>query len=149
MFPCPINPIHRQVNSATSGTTLLGTDVCGDGVTNSIEVFLDLTGSLGGDANAQLPTVYSVVGYYDASYGQNFYGVLLWARAGQTYKLRVINESSHIWTITTNTGWTLNGTMAIQAQTWREFMVTINTIVTTTPGTQPTATLQNIGSGTL
>jgi hypothetical protein len=42
--------------------------------------------------------------------------------------------------VTTNTGWTLSGTMTIAANTWREFVVTLNTLTT--------ATLQSVATGT-
>jgi hypothetical protein len=115
-----------NTNSATSGTTLTGANLTG--AIN--EVTLGLTGTLGGDANAQLPTVANLV------------AAIPNAVAGQSYKVRVINASSanHVWTITTNTGWTLNGTMTIAQNTWRDFFLTLTTT--------SAAVLQSIGTGT-
>jgi hypothetical protein len=115
-----------NTNTATSGTTLTGANISG----GQIEVTLAMTGTMGGDANAQLPTVANLV------------AAIPNAVAGQVYKLRIINESSanHVWTITTNTGWTLNGTMTIAQNTWRDFYVTLTTT--------SAAVLQSIGTGT-
>jgi hypothetical protein len=115
-----------NTNAATSGTTLTGANISG----GAIEATLALTGTLGGDSNAQLPTVANLV------------AAIPNAVAGQTFRLRIINESSanHVWTITTNTGWTLNGTMTIAQNTWRDFYVTLTTL--------SAAVLQSIGTGT-
>jgi hypothetical protein len=114
-----------NTNSATSGTTLTAANVTG-----APDVTLDMTGTMGGDANAQLPTC------------SNLFAAIPNALAGQSYRLRVVNGSSanHVWTLTTNTGWTLNGTMTIAQNTWRDFYVTL--------GSSTTATLQSIGTGT-
>jgi hypothetical protein len=118
--------IVYNTNAATSGTTLTGANLTG-GIN---EVILNLTGTLGGDANAQLPTVGNLVTAFPN------------AVAGESYKLRIINSSSanHVWTITTNTGWTLNGTMTLAQNTWRDFIVTLTTT--------SAAVLQQIGTGT-
>jgi hypothetical protein len=115
-----------NTNSSTSGTTLTAANVSG----GLHEVTLAMTGTLGGDSNAQLPLVTALV------------TAIPNAAANMSYKLRVINESSanHVWTITTNTGWTLNGTMTIAQNTWRDFYVTLVSLTT--------ATLQNLGTGT-
>lgn len=90
-------------------------------------VVLDLTGTLAGAANIQLPTVASLL--------SAFGGVAF------SYILRVVNHSGgdFAWTVTTNTGWTLNGTMSIAQNTSRDFMVTVLA--------NGTATLQQIGTG--
>jgi hypothetical protein len=115
-----------NTNSATSGTTLTGANISGA----IIEATLNLTGTLGGDSNAQLPTVGNLV------------TAIPNAVAGQSFRLRIINSSSanHVWTVTTNTGWTLNGTMTIAQNTWRDFYVTLTTT--------SAAVLQSIGTGT-
>jgi hypothetical protein len=115
-----------KTNSATSGATLTGANISG----GQLGVTLAMTGTLGGDSNAQLPTVANLV------------LAIPNAIAGQIYKLRIINESSanHVWTITTNTGWTLNGTMTIAQNTWRDFYLSLTTT--------SAAVLQSIGTGT-
>jgi hypothetical protein len=115
-----------NTNTATSGTTLTGANVTG----GQLEVVLNLTGTLGGGANAQMPTVANLV------------SAIPNAVAGQEYKLRIINSSSasDTWTVTTNTGWTLTGTMTIAQNTWREFFVSLTTL--------SAAVLQQIGTGT-
>ena len=95
-----------------------------------LDVTLAMTGTMSGDSNAQLPTVANLV------------SAIPNAVASQLYKLRVVNESSanHVWTITTNTGWTLTGTMTIAQNTWRDFLLTLTTL--------SAATLQSLGTGT-
>ena len=115
-----------NTNTATSGTTLTGANISG----GIIEVTLAMTGTMSGDANAQLPTVANLV------------AAIPNAIAGMVYKLHILNESSanHTWTITTNTGWTLTGTLFTIAQnTSRDFYVTLTTL--------SAATLQSIGTG--
>jgi hypothetical protein len=115
-----------NTNSATSGTTLTGANITG----GQIEVTLNLTGTLGGAANAQMPTVANLV------------SALPNAVAGQEYKLTIINSSSanDAWTVTTNTGWTLTGTMSIAQNTWRDFYLTLTSL--------SAATLQSLRTGT-
>ncbi len=116
-----------NTNTATSGTTLTGANISGA----NQKVALNLTGTLGGGANAQLPTVANLV------------AAIPNAAAGQSYELRVINSSSanFAWAVTTNTGWTLNGTMtAITQNTWRDFLVTLTST--------SAAVLQTVGNGT-
>lgn len=119
--------VAYNTNTATSGTTLTGANLAG----GANEVTLNMTGTLGGSANAQLPTVANLV------------AAIPNAVAGQSYRFRFINSSSanQAWAITTNTGWTLNGTMTGIAQnTSRDFYVTLTTT--------SAAVLQTIGNGT-
>jgi hypothetical protein len=103
-----------NANSATSGTTLTGANLTG----GATEVTLAMTGTLGGDANAQLPTVANLVAAIPNPV------------AGYSYKVRFLNLSSanHVWTITTNTGWTLNGTMTVAQNASRACYVTLTTL---------------------
>lgn len=97
-----------------------------------IEVDLGLTGAITTAQNAQLPTVAALIAALPAEI------------VGQTYKLRVLNiggSTSGVFTITTNTGWTLNGTMSIAVGAWREFIVKLTSLTA--------ATLQNVGGGTI
>src|ERR1044072_5088262 len=113
-------------NTATSGATLTAANVTGGEAT----VDLALTGTLGAGANAQLPTVANLL--------QSMYAPAV----GSTYRLRILNRSSanFAWTVTTNTGWTLAGTMSIAQNTWRDFVVTVMSLTA--------ATLQAVGVGT-
>ena len=115
-----------NTNTATAGTTLTAANISG----GAASVDLALTGTLAAGANAQLPTVASLVTALHAP------------TVGTSYRLRVINESggAFSWTVTTNTGWTLTGTMTIAQNTWREFVVTLNSLTT--------ATLQSVATGT-
>lgn len=115
-----------NTNSATAGATLTAANVTG-GVAS---VDLQMTGALGAGANAQMPTVAAMV------------NALHTPTVGTSFRLRITNASSgaFAWTVTTNTGWTLTGTMTINQNTWREFVVTLNSLTT--------ATLQSVATGT-
>ncbi|GEM_PF-1584295 len=114
-----------NTNAATSAATLSGANIVG-----ATNVTLALTGALAAAAALTLPTV------------ANLLAALPNAQAGQTWRLRIINKSSgaFAWTVTTNTGWTLNGTMSIAQNTWRDFIVSLTSLTA--------ATLQEIGTGT-
>jgi hypothetical protein len=115
-----------NANAATAGTTLTAANVTG----SAASVDLAMTGTLAGAANAQLPTVAAMA------------AALHCPTPGTSFRLRLINQSSanFTWTVTTNTGWTLAGTMTIAQNTWREFVVTLNSLTT--------ATLQSVATGT-
>lgn len=115
-----------NTNAAVASTTLTGANVTG----GAASVDLALTGTLTGAANAQLPTVAQMISAMHAPV------------VGTSYRLRVINASAgaFAWTVTTNTGWTLNSTMTIAQNTWRDFDVTLTSLTA--------ATLQNAGTGT-
>ena len=95
---------------------------------NSLTV-LDLTGNPAAGANVTLPTVTAL-------------DVQVAEAIGSSWILRIRNSANTgAWTVVTNTGWTLNGTMAVATATYRDFLVTYTSLTT--------ATLQNIGSGPL
>jgi hypothetical protein len=115
-----------NTNAATASTTLTGANITGGTAT----VDLALTGALAGAANAQLPTVAQMIAAMHSPV------------VGTSYRLRITNQSSgaFAWTVTTNTGWTVTGTVTIAQNTWREFVVTLNSLTT--------ATIQNVATGT-
>ena len=75
-------------NTATAGVTLS----TGNVYAGQIETTLNLTGTLGAAANAQLPLA------------AGLFSAIPNAAAGDTYKLTIINSSSgaYAWTVTTN-----------------------------------------------
>ena len=115
-----------NTNTTTVSATLTAANVTG-GVAS---VDLALTGTLGSGQNVTLPLVTALT------------AAMATPTVGSSYRLRIINESSanFAWTVVTNTGWTLTGTMTIAQNTWREFVVTLNTLTT--------ATLQSVAVGT-
>ena len=115
-----------NTNAATAGATLTAANITGA----QHSVVLNMTGALGGAANAQLPTVAAMV------------LAMPTPAVGSSFILRVINTSSgaFAWTVTTNTGWTIGGTMSVAQNTWRDFNIKLNTLTT--------ATIQTIGVGT-
>jgi hypothetical protein len=123
-----VGQVATQTNSATASTTLTAANISG----GSGEVYLNMTGALGGAANATLPTVAALLSLFPNP------------TVGASYTLRIINSSSgaFAWTVVTNTGWTLSGTMTIAQNTWREFVVNITNVAT------PAATLTAVGTGT-
>jgi len=104
--------LNSVVNNATAAsTTLLATDLG-----NLSDCVLNLTGGVGGSANAQLPTFASVAANLKTPI------------AGHTWRLRIRNVNNNAtWTVTTNTGWSLVGTMTIATGTWRDFFVEVAT----------------------
>ncbi len=123
-----ITNVVYNTNSTSVGATLTGANITG--AVN--EVTLALTGTLGGDANIQLPTVANLV------------LAIPNAIAGQSYKLRIVNASSanHVWTVTTNSNWTFNVTTATISQgNFRDFYITLTTT--------SAAVIQGTGGGTL
>lgn len=115
-------------SSTSSSTTLTAADIFG----GAEEKTLSMTGAITVASNATLPLVTALVTAMGSP------------AVGQTYKLRIMNSggsASGVWTIVTNTGWTLNGTILIGVGTWREFYVTLTSLTA--------ATLQDIGAGSL
>lgn len=125
----PFQETGYNVAANTAGFTLAGSQIAG-----AAQNFLNLTGALGAAANAQLPTVAQLLAALPSNVQQS--------PVGLSFQLRAINSSSgaFAWTLTTNTGWTLGGTMSIAQNTWRDFIITI-----TSP---TTATIQAVGTGT-
>jgi hypothetical protein len=115
-----------NTNNATTAATLTAANVSG----GYASVDLQMTGAMAGDAALTLPLVSDLV------------AALPNASASTSYRLRITNASSNAqtWTVTTNTGWTLAGTMTIAQNTWREFIVTFTST--------SAATLQSVAVGT-
>lgn len=115
--------VYRAISTNTSFTATAG-DLSGA----LLEVLVELTGALAAGRTLTLPTVT----YLAAAIP----GLV----AGNSYKLKIRNASSgnFAWTVATNTGWTLSGTMTISQNYVREFIVTFDTLTT--------ATLRSFGS---
>lgn len=64
-------------------------------------------------------------------------------QVGQTWTARVLNSGAGVFTLTTDAGSTvtMTGTMTVAQNTWRDFMISIDTATT--------ATVQALGAGTL
>ena len=105
-----------NTDATNTAHTLSAASVVG----GSVEVDLNMTGSLGAGANLTLPTVAAVVAAL-----ANF-------QPGVAYRLRIFNSSAGAfsWTLVTNTGWTLNGTMTIAQNTYRDFILTFTNATT-------------------
>lgn len=110
----------------TSSTTAPAAKLVG----GDAEVVLALTGTLTAGATLTTDTAANILAALP-----NYY-------IGQTYTLRIINESggAFSWTVAGGTGVTVTGTATIAQNTWREFQVTVtsNTAVA----------LQSVGTGT-
>jgi hypothetical protein len=104
-----------KVSSATdtAGFTLTGAQVAG-----AQDVSVKLTGALTAAAAATLPTAANIV------------AAIPNATIGQTYHLRLSNESTgdYVWTVTTNTGLTLSGVMTIAKGEFRDFAVVLTSL---------------------
>lgn len=128
-----INPWPATAFNAAANTT--GFTATQQQVMAAEGTYLNLTGTLGAGAALTLPTVATLLATLTPQQ----------AVVGSTIILRVINSSgaAFAWTVTTNTGWTLSGTMTIAQNTWRDFIVQLTNV-----GATPTATIQAVGTGT-
>jgi hypothetical protein len=117
------------LNTATAATTLTAASVAGTADQNTSFVNINMTGTLAAGAAVTLPPAANLAAFQSAA-------------SGDTYMLRIINSSSgaFAWTVTTNTGWTLTGTMTVAQNTWRDFIVQFTSTTT--------ATLTTVGVGT-
>lgn len=115
-----------QTNSATSTTSLTVNNV----LSGLQETVLQMTGTLGAAATATLPGVAAIV------------AALPDARAGQTWRLRVMNTSgaNFGWTIAAGSGGSTNGTMTVAQNAWRDFILTLTSL--------SAYSIQNAGGGT-
>jgi hypothetical protein len=127
-------PIPQQVYHAvstaptTNNLNLTGANISG----GSILTVLNLTAVLAAGATATLPTVAQLVAAMETA------GIT--PVAGSSYELDMINSSTgdFAWTVTTNTGWTLTGTLTVAQYTLRRFILTFTSL--------SAATLQSIGT---
>ena len=128
-----INPWPATAYNAATNTT--GFTATQQQIMSAQDTVLNLTGTLGAGAALTLPTVAVLIATLTPSQ----------AVVGSSTLLRVINSSggAFAWTVTTATGWTLNGTMTVAQNTWRDFIMTITAV-----GATPTATVQAVGTGT-
>lgn len=123
-----ISPTVVSANTATASATLTAANMTG----TYGAVILPLTGTLTAAANAQLIDVPTLVA--------NFPGAKV--TVGQSFLFTVVNEGAgaFAWTITTNTGWTLNSgvggvSYSVPQYTYTTFVVqfTSQTAATITP----------------
>lgn len=120
----------RQAILKTNSTAVSANLTAGNIADGSAFVALSLTGNPAGAANITLPTVNTLVAQFANPL------------AGQSYVVRIINSAnSNTWTVLTNTGWTLSGTMTIATGTWRDFIVSFTSLTA--------ATFTNVGGGTV
>ena len=128
-----INPWQTAVYNAASNTssfTATQSQIMGAEFT-----VLALTGTAGAGVALTLPTATVMQATMTPQQ----------AVVGSTTLLRIINiATTQTVTVTTATGWTLNGTMTIATTTWRDFIATITAV-----GASPAMTLQNIGGGNI
>ena len=105
--------------SNTSAFTLTGAQIAG-----ANDVTLSLTGALTSAQALTLPTPQQIV------------AAIPGAAVGQSYKLRIINQSSgaFAWTVTANGASTLTGggSATIAQNTWRDYVVTLTSLTSVT-----------------
>lgn len=113
----------------TTAFTATVAQVTGNGIAG-FDVFT-LTGTLGAGANLTTPTAAAWI------------AALPMLKSGTSYTLRIVNSSSgaFAWTVVGGTGVTVTGTATIAQNTFRDFVVTVNS-------SAGTVTMQNVGSGT-
>lgn len=131
------NLVSFGANDAADDVQLLDTDIQTPiaGQAPSSFVALEMTGVLGADATATLPTVADLVALFGVQGNGGQFG----------YVLRVINNSSanFAWTVSagSDAAWTLIGTMTVAQHTFRDFLVEVD-------ADGVTAGLISIGTGT-
>lgn len=123
---------YNAVSTAptTNNLNLTAANISG----GSVKTVLNLTATLAAAATATLPTVAALVAALQAAN--------IDVQAGASYELDILNTSSgnFAWTVTTNTGWTLNNTMSISQNVGRQFTLTFTSLtaaVLQSLGTQP------------
>lgn len=128
-----INPWPATAYNAAANTT--GFTATQQQIMAAQDTVLELTGTIGAGQALTLPTVATLIATLTPTQ----------AVVGSTTILRIGRGANGAfnWTVTTNTGWTLNGTQTIAQSTFRDFIVTLTNV-----GATPTATLTQIGTGT-
>jgi len=113
-----LNGFTQPVGKYTANTATADETVTGPEVAGADNVVLNMTGALAAGRALTLPTAAAIVAAITDPY------------VGKTYRLRIMNTSSgnFDWTVTTNTGLTLTGTMTIAQNTYREFLVTLTSL---------------------
>lgn len=108
-----------NTNTNASGTVTLTAAQCAGG---SVENWVNCTGTQSGAFNIDLPTVAALVAEMQ-TLGLN-------PVAGGSFILNIINTcgAAEIGTITTASGWTLNGTMTVAQNTYRKLLVTMTSL---------------------
>lgn len=122
----PKSTVYNTSTIATSGT-LAAASIAGA----YDLVSLDMTGSLANDATITLPSVASLLAVQPTP------------SARRSYVLRLLNSSAGAknWVVGATTGYTLNGTMTVAQNAYRDFAVQFTTL--------GAVTIQNIGGGTV
>ena len=128
-----VNPWPATAYNAASNTT--GFTATQQQIMPAELGVLELTGTIGSGQALTLPTVATLISTLTPQQ----------AVVGSSIALRVGRGATGAfnWTVTTNTGWTLNGTMTIAQSTFRDFIITLTNV-----GTTPTAVIQQVGTGT-
>ena len=127
------NPWQAAVyNAATNTASFTATQ---SQIMGAEETVLALTGIAGAGVALTLPTAAVMQATMTPTQ----------AVVGSTTLLRIINvATTQTVTVTTASGWTLNGTMTIATATWRDFIISISAV-----GASPAMAIQNIGGGNI
>jgi hypothetical protein len=125
-----VNPWPATAYNVYAGT---GATTLTQSQTMAAEVTVLAITSLTGAAAITLPTAATMLATMTPTQGV----------VGSSTTLRVINSTASTATMTTNTGWTLTGTMAVTTDSFRDFFVTCTGV-----GASAAFTLQDIGGST-
>lgn len=129
----PFQECAYHVDTSTAAETMTGSEISGGSITA-----VSFTGTFAGAAAITLPTTANLFAAMPASIVAN--------PVGNSWLLRILNQTGggFTLTVTTNTGWTVNGTMTIATATWRDFIVTLSGTVAA-----PTAVIQDVGGSAI
>lgn len=128
-----INPVQSMTFNAVATNT--PATLTGAQMTGGQDSYVNLTAVLAGAGTLNVPTAAIFIAALP----------VVAQVVGMSGILRIINSSSaqFAWTVTTATGWTLNGTMSIAQNTWRDFVWIVTGV-----GASAAVTLQQVGTGT-
>lgn len=126
-----VNPLQEtNYNVATNVAAFTAT---GPQISGAAQNFLNLSGTLTAAIALTLPTVAALLASMPANIQANPVGV--------NFQLRILNSGAGAFaaTVTTNTGWTLTGNLAVANLKFVDYIIQFTTATT--------ATIQSVGSG--
>jgi hypothetical protein len=126
------NPWPATSYNAVSSTTSFNASQ--QQIMSAQDTVLELTGTIAAGQALTLPTMAVFIASLTPQ--QAVVGSSTCWRVGRSA------NGAFNWTVTANTGWTLNGTMTIPQSTFRDFLITITAV-----GATPTAVIQAVGAG--
>ncbi len=125
------NPVAAYITKTDTATATL---TAANMTAAKDSVYVLMTGTTAG-STITLDTVANLVAALQQQVGSGVNVI------GMSWVVRIINHGGgNTWTLTTATGWTLTGTQTVATNTWRDFVVAIDSLTA--------ARFQSVGIGT-